>query len=134
MPSINDVLRKALKANKQPTYGSKNDMLLRLLQGTKKNQKPSKSSCRTCKPVGKAKTSAGKTNKSGKPSKTTMYKGVKNGGKRLSAAYYFKVVCGGKLYNAEPQWICQPDGSSKLKKIKLCNDAWGGRCAKWVSA
>jgi hypothetical protein len=63
-----------------------------------------------------------------------LLKGVKGGGERLSAAAYFKQVAGGKLYNCKPQWIRQPNGSVVLKKIKMCNDAWGGRCAKWVNA
>ena len=63
-----------------------------------------------------------------------LTKAVKNQGERLRASVYFKDVCGGKLYNCTPQWILQPDGSYKLKKIKLCDDAWGGRCAKWVAA
>ena len=54
-------------------------------------------------------------------------------GVRLSASDYFHNVCGGKLYNTEPQLILQPDGASVWKKIKMCNDAWGGRCPKWVS-
>ena len=62
--------------------------------------------------------------------KKTLFKGVKGGGERLSAAAYFKQVAGGKLYNCKPQWIRQPNGSVVLQKIKMCNDAWGGRCAK----
>ena len=125
MSSINEVLRKALKANGMKVYGSKNDMLLRLLQSPKDRRGPGRPP-----KIAKAKSIPKPVNKA---KKTTMLKGVKNGGVRLSAAYYFKEVCGGKLYNTEPQWILQPDGSSKLKKIKLCDDAWGGRCAKWVN-
>ena len=55
---------------------------------------------------------------------------------RLSASAYYKQIAGGKLGNCEPQYIRQADGSMVLKKIKLCNDAWGsGQCvAKWVNA
>ena len=65
---------------------------------------------------------------------TALFKGVEGGGERLSAASYFKNIAGGKLYNCKPQWIRQPNGSVVLKKIKMCDDAWGGRCAKWVRA
>jgi hypothetical protein len=60
-------------------------------------------------------------------SKQGMSRGV-----RLSASDYFHNMCASKLYNTVPQLILQPDGTSVWKKIKMCNDAWGGRCPKWV--
>ena len=54
-------------------------------------------------------------------------------GMRLSASDYFHNMCNSKLKNTEPQLILQPDGTSVWKKIKMCNDAWGGRCPKWVA-
>jgi hypothetical protein len=60
-----------------------------------------------------------------------LFKGVKGGGQRLSAASYFKYK-DSKLKNCEPQWILQPNGKVVLKKIAHCKDAWGGQCVKWV--
>ena len=136
-----ELLRIACKANKLGDSGSSTVLLKRLLAAgakgggiakksaalNKQGKKPGK------KPAKKKNVNA---NKPGPQKKAVapLFKGVKNGGERLSAAAYFKQVANGKLYNCEPQWIRQPDGSMVLKKIKMCNDAWGGRCAKWVKA
>jgi hypothetical protein len=120
------VLRVACKANKLGDSGSSAVLLKRLLAAGKKTT----SAAEKKKPTSKSK----KNVASKKKAPHSLFKSVKNGGMRLSASEYFKQVAGGKLYNCEPQWIRQPDGRKVLKKIKLCNDAWGGRCAKWVNA
>ena len=64
--------------------------------------------------------------------KFKSFKPVKGGGgARLSAAAYFERK-GRKLKKCKPQWILQPNGTLVLKKIKICNDAWGGKCPRWV--
>ena len=61
-----------------------------------------------------------------------LFKKVKGGrGERLSAAAYYKLC--GSLKKCSPQWIPTPSGIV-CKKIALVNDAWGGKCAKWVKA
>ena len=57
-------------------------------------------------------------------------KGVKNGGQRLSASFYFNVVCDGKISRCSPQWILQPSGEHKMKKIVIVNGAHG-REPRW---
>ena len=117
--SLAGVLRKACKANKLSESGSSTVLLKRLLSAGKKATKP--------KPAKIAK----KPKKAVKPK--PLFKNVKNGGERLSAAAY-QELNKRKLSNCKPQWIRQPNGSLVLKKIKMCKDAWGGRCAKWVNA
>ena len=122
------VLRAICKANGISTSGSSSALLERLLAG-KKNKATVKRGATHKKEKKQEKKHVKKAHV-----KKTLFKGVKGGGERLSAATYFKQVAGGKLYNCKPQWIRQPNGSVVLKKIKMCNDAWGGRCAKWVNA
>ncbi len=59
------------------------------------------------------------------PSKTAG-KGV-----RLSAAYYYYEVCGGKISLCTPQAILQPDGRTKLKEIRIVNGVSGPQ-PRWV--
>lgn len=108
------------------TSGSCDVLMKRFLNPNAHLKKPGK------KPAGKrpGKRPGKRTDKPEKP----LFKVVKGGGQRLSAASYFKGVAHGKLKNCEPQWILQPNGESVLKKIKICKDAWGGQCAKWVTA
>ncbi len=133
--SMTALLRIACKANKLGDSGSSAVLLQRLLAagakggGAKKSAAPKKQHKKPAKKKNVAKKPGPKTK-----AVAPLFKGVKNGGERLSAAAYFKQVAGGKLYNCEPQWIRQPDGSMVFKKIKICDDAWGGRCAKWVKA
>ena len=122
------VLRAICKANGLSTSGSSSALLERLLAGKKKDATVKKGATHK-----KEKKQEKKQEKKAHVNKVLL-KGVKGGGERLSAAAYFKQVAGGKLYNCKPQWIRQPNGSVVLKKIKMCNDAWGGRCAKWVNA
>ena len=132
------LLRIACKANKLGDSGSSSVLLKRLLAAGAKGGGIAKKSAAAKKPAKKpAKNKNVNAKKKPGPKKkpvAPLFKGVKNGGERLSAAAYFKQVAGGKLYNCEPQWIRQPSGSMVLKKIKMCDDAWGGRCAKWVKA
>ena len=62
-----------------------------------------------------------------KPKKLVAFK--KN---RLSAAYYFHEVCGGKITKCSPQLITQADGRQKLKEIKLVVGNNGVRHPQWV--
>ena len=139
MPSLAQLLRVACKANKLGDSGSSSVLIARLLNASKKGE-IGKSAARKAAPKKTApknvKKTAPKNVKKAAPKKkpAPLYKVVKNGGERLSASSYFKQVAGGKLYNCEPQFIRQPNGSMVLKKIKMCNDAWGGRCPKWVNA
>jgi hypothetical protein len=61
-----------------------------------------------------------------KPKKLVAFKGD-----RLSAAYYFHEVCGGKILRCTPKVIAEKDGRSKLKEIKLVNGKSGVH-PKWV--
>ena len=61
-----------------------------------------------------------------KPKKLMAFKG-----ERLSAAYYFHEVCGGKISRCTPMVIAEKDGRSKLKEIKLVNGKSGVH-PKWV--
>jgi hypothetical protein len=60
-------------------------------------------------------------------------KNVKNGGVRLSASWYYNTACAGKLSKCEPQFIRQPDGTYKLKKIRIVNGQSGPE-PRWVNA
>jgi hypothetical protein len=136
--SMAELLRIACKANKLGDSGSSTVLLKRLLSAGAKGGAIAKKSAAP-KKQGKKPAKNKNVNVKKKPgpkkkSVAPLFKGVKNGGERLSAGAYFKQVAGGKLYNCEPQLIRQPDGSMVLKKIKMCDDAWGGRCAKWVKA
>ena len=62
-----------------------------------------------------------------KPKKMVAFK--KN---RLSAAFYFHEVCGGKITKCSPQLITQADGRQKLKEIKLVTGTNGIRHPQWV--
>lgn len=66
------------------------------------------------------------------PTLQQLFKKVGKRGVRLSAAAYYK-LCGSSLKTCSPQWISTSNGGV-LKKIALVNDAWGGKCAKWVKA
>lgn len=130
-----ELLRVACKANKLGDSGSSTVLLKRLLAaGEKKGaiaKKPTaKKSAAADKPAAKNVKKAASITKKAAP----LFKKTKSGGERLSAAAYFKQVAGGKLYNCEPQWVRDLNGMLVLKKIKMCDDAWGGRCAKWVKA
>ena len=98
MSSMAKVLRVACKANKLGDSGSSAVLLKRLLAAGKKS-----ASAAEKKPTSK-KNVANKTGPK-KKAPPSLFKGVKNGGMRLSASAYFKQVAGGKLYNCEPQWI-----------------------------
>ena len=127
MPSTAEILRNACAANGLGTSGSSSVLLARLVNASKKptvtkSMKPM-TSCKggICKPKGKVGRPLGSKNKP-KPAaakKHTPVKGTASGGVRLSAAYYFHEVCGGKISRCEPQMITQPDGQKKLKEIQL---------------
>ena len=126
------VLRAMCKANGLGTSGSSTVLLARLLAGNKKKDAIAKKEGATKKHKEKNVKKQMKHVKKATAKAAALFKGVKGGGERLSAASYFKNIA--ELYNCKPQWIRQPNGSVVLKKIKMCDDAWGGRCAKWVKA
>ena len=139
MPSTAQILRLACQANKLGVSGSSGVLLQRLLVAATKKDAKAKNKQKTSKPKKAAKPAVAKpaVAKGAKPKKCApLFKSIKGGGERLSASAYYKQIAGGKLGNCEPQYIRQADGSMVLKKIKLCNDAWGsGQCvAKWVNA
>lgn len=131
VPSLAQVLRALCKENGLSTSGASTDLICRINKNIGSVKKATMCSGGTCwnskskSPVAKKKGAA--SSKKRVPSKT-----VKGKGQRLSASYYYHEICGGKLYNCEPQWILQPNGEVVLKKIKMGDDAWGGRCPKWV--
>lgn len=112
--------------------GNKEDLLVRLLDN------PTVAACigrvaKRTKPRGKT-TCDGKICKqvAAPPKKaTTPLKGVKNGGTRLSASYYYHTICGGKISRCSPQYILQPNGMFALKRIQIVNGAHG-REARWL--
>lgn len=125
MPTIHEILRKACKANGVLSNGSPEQMLARLSGINKKKKK-----IQTHK-----KCTAGKCTQK---VAVSPYKNVKNSegvktGVRLKASTYFYNECDGKIKSCQPQWILQANGEHKMKKIKMCKDAWGGMCPKWVS-
>ena len=61
-----------------------------------------------------------------KPKKLVAFKGD-----RLSAAYYYHEVCGGKISRCKPMVIAEKNGRSKLKEIKLVNGKSGVH-PQWV--
>ena len=147
--STAQILRLACQANKLGVSGSSGVLLQRLLVAATKKDAKAKNKQKTSKPKKAAKPAVAKpavakpavakpaVAKGAKPKKCApLFKSIKGGGERLSASAYYKQIAGGKLGNCEPQYIRQADGSMVLKKIKLCNDAWGsGQCvAKWVNA
>ena len=137
--STAQILRLACQANKLGVSGSSGVLLQRLLGAATKKDAKAKNKQKTSKPKKAAKPAVAKpaVAKGAKPKKCApLFKSIKGGGERLSASAYYKQIAGGKLGNCEPQYIRQADGSMVLKKIKLCNDAWGsGQCvAKWVNA
>ena len=138
MPSTAEILRNACAANGLGTSGSSSVLLARLVNASKKptetkSMKPM-TSCKggICKPKGKVGRPLGSKNKP-KPAaaKYKPFKGTASGGVRLSAAYYFHEVCGGKISRCEPQIIKQPDGRNKLKEIRIVQGAHGAY-PKWV--
>jgi hypothetical protein len=58
-------------------------------------------------------------------------KPVKNGGQRLSASYYFNVLCGGKMKKCRPQPILQPSGAYVMKQVRIVNGKSGPE-PRWV--
>lgn len=70
---------------------------------------------------------SGKTRLTGGP----LFKGVKNGGCRISASTYFNDICGGKIGRCRPMWILQPSGQTVLKRIKIIQGAHG-REPRWI--
>ena len=92
---------------------------------------PSKKLCKKCSKVVCHKPKNKRQRNASAP--RTMFKTVKNGGTKLSASFYFNVLCNSKLKRCKPQWILQPDGSEKLKKIKIANGATGWY-PMWVKA
>ena len=129
------LLRVACKANKLGDSGSSAVLLARLINAGKNGKNDTAKAKPKAKPKPKAKAKPNVQKKIQKKKQPpALFKSVKNGGERLSAAGYYKNIAGGKLYNCKPQWIPQPNGTSVLKKIKICKDAWGGKCPKWVAA
>jgi negative regulator of replication initiation len=129
------LLRVACKANKLGESGSSTVLLKRLLAaGEKKDAMAKKSTAKKSAAADKSTSKNVKKTASTTKKAVPLFKKTKSGGKRLSAAAYFKQVAGGKLYNCAPQWVCDANGKRVLKKIKMCDDAWGGRCVKWVNA
>ena len=63
--------------------------------------------------------------------KLSPLKGVKNGGVRLSASWYYNTACGGKISRCEPQMILQSNGDYVLKKIRIVNGQSGPE-PRWV--
>lgn len=154
MPSTAEILRNACAANDLGTSGSASVLLARLVNASKKKPTETKS-MKPATPIKKATSnikdksndkSKGKgkgKGKVGRPlgsknkpkpaaaKKHTPVKGTASGGVRLSAAYYFHEVCGGKISRCEPQIIKQPDGRNKLKEIRIVQGAHGAY-PKWV--
>lgn len=151
MPSTAEILRNACAANDLGTSGSASVLLARLVNASKKKPTETKS-MKPATPIKKATSnikdksndkSKGKgKGKVGRPlgsknkpkpaaAKYKPFKGTASGGVRLSAAYYFHEVCGGKISRCEPQIIKQPDGRNKLKEIRIVQGAHGAY-PKWV--
>lgn len=149
--TLAETLRKACAANGLGVSGSADDLLARLFRGAKnakgtKNKKDKKATstsakkAKAAKPKAKPKAKAKKTCVGGackKPKgaikKRPAFKATKAGGMRLSAASYFYDMCDGKISRCIPQPIQQPDGSIKLKKIRIVQGAHGKQ-PRWVLA
>ena len=93
------------------------------------NKKQAKKACvgKLCKKFSRCTATPSQMNKL-KPCKN-----VKNGGVRLSASWYYNTACAGKLSKCEPQFIRQPDGTYKLKKIRIVSGQSGPE-PRWVNA
>ena len=139
MPTIADILRKSCVANGLGASGSSSVLLARLIRGSKtptpsrtppkkkiikRNVKkakkgPAKKVASTKSAPCVASPAWSKTCATVVPKKPVPFK-TAGGGKRLSAAYYFKVDCGGNIALCTPQYVRQPDGVTfKLKEIKM---------------
>ena len=156
--SLADTLRKACAANGLGVSGSADQLLARLFRGGKsaKVNKPKKSTSTSCgkSKAGKPKADKPKAGKpkAGKPKKACaggvckkptgaikkkaqtkrpMFKATKAGGMRLSASSYFYDMCDGKISRCTPQPIEQPDGSIKIKTIRIVQGAHGKQ-PRWV--
>ena len=114
MPTLISILRDACVRHDLPTTGNTDKMLQRLLTADDKKDNDKK----------KAK----EDNKKDEPVLEAVLVG-----ERLSAAEYFKVTCGKDMTKAKPKLIIQKNGKTKLKELKVCNDAHGGECVKWVN-
>lgn len=110
--SVVSALRFVCQANGLNSSGSRTVLLKRLVAVKKTVSEPQSSK---------------------KSPKSTPLKGVRNGGFRLSARHYFYDVCEGKISRCEPQCILQPDGSVRLKKIRMVTRG-NVRYARWVDA
>ena len=123
MTSMKAVLQNACAVNDLGVSGSNKQLLTRLLKfGDSKNKSKTHNK------------HAPKTSKTPKIHKKVKASPMCVGGTcRLSAKQYFEQIADKKLKNCKPQWIPQPNGSVVLKMIKKCDDAWGGRCVKWIA-
>ena len=139
-----EVLRKACAANNLGTSGSAAILLARLVKSCSSAKTTKSPICKTS--MKKQPTKQYKTDrKHKKPDKKqptkkakkactprAVYKTTGKAGVRLSAAYYFYEVCNGKVSKCSPQPIRQPDGSVKMKQIRLCAGPGGKKCPRWV--
>lgn len=147
--SLAETLRKACAANKLGVSGTSAQLLARLINaGKKAKSSGSAKSTSTSKPAAKkpaakkpatkkpaAKKPAAKKPAKAAPKPHAQFKATAKGSAlRLSAAYYFYDVCGGKISHCMPQPIMQPDGRVKLKQIRMVTGPTGKKCPRWVLA
>ena len=110
--SIASVLRLACQASGLGITGSSATLLKRLVSSGRKKSVQNK-------PASKKNASTKKLKPVTMPRKMVPLKGVKGGGSRLSASYYFHNMCDGKISRCKPQVILQPDGRRRLKMIRI---------------
>ena len=153
MPSLAEVLRIACHANGLGTSGSSAVLMQRMCNLVKKSaaENPKKpadlrvpktktgkhcSGGKCKKPPRQGKKLATQVKKPVKhvttPTKRVPVKKSKGGGVRLSAAYYFYDVCGGKLSRCRAHMIEEPSGRHRLKEIRLVKGENGKKHPRWV--
>lgn len=129
------LLLKICKAHGVAVDGDDEELLDRLYHATPLMVKHSADKKRPTKQQDTSKLSR-VTSKIAKKSKAEIQKikplqHFKGGGVRLNAAYYYHVVCRGKISECEPQQIQEPNGSVRLKKVGLVKHA-RGVAPRWV--